>query len=269
MPRMLDVSDEVRAEIGDEEPTGCSPARTPRAATTARPAAPRATPPRSGPAPCSSSATRPPCSPSPTPRCMPSQVVQVAEEQLQGAVRSITAERPERPDGPRRRRPPRQAVLGRHQRLILIEAAAPRSGRRADRPIARPGATARRRLPAAAHRAGLHAADRSAKVPPVLPGWSVLLAMGQLHAVLQPGPAAAARSPGGRRTSRSRSPRAGGRPPTGTTGAGVRGPGRLDRPPAPRGPAAGRAGARRPRGQLVAARCRSRGPEPVPGDTGR
>ena len=93
MPRMLDVSDEVRAEIGDEEADrllagenapgsyDCTSCRTPgdsaqeRTSTvlfigdeTAVLAFAHAT-------------------------CIPSQVVQVSEEQLQGAVRSITGER--------------------------------------------------------------------------------------------------------------------------------------------------------------------------------
>ncbi|MBW8704472.1 hypothetical protein MBT84_33230 [Streptomyces sp. MBT84] len=92
MPRMLDVSDAVRAEIGDEEADrllvgdnapgsyDCTSCRTPgdseqeRTSTvlfigdeTAVLAFAHAT-------------------------CLPSQVVQVTEEQLQGAVRSITAE---------------------------------------------------------------------------------------------------------------------------------------------------------------------------------
>lgn len=94
MPRMLDVSDEVRAEIGDEEADrllvgedaprsyDCTSCRTPgdpendRTSTvlfvgeeTAVLAFAHAT-------------------------CIPSQVVSVSEEQLQGAVRSITGDSP-------------------------------------------------------------------------------------------------------------------------------------------------------------------------------
>ncbi|MER7400854.1 hypothetical protein ABT381_35680, partial [Streptomyces sp. NPDC000151] len=94
MPRMLDVSDDVRAEIGDEEADrllagdnapgayDCTSCRTPgdseqeRTSTvlfigeeTAVLAFAHAT-------------------------CIPSQVVAVAEEQLKGAVRSITGEAP-------------------------------------------------------------------------------------------------------------------------------------------------------------------------------
>ncbi len=92
MPRMLDVSDEVRAEIGDEEANrllagenapgsyDCTSCRTPgdseheRTSTvlfigdeTAVLAFAHAT-------------------------CLPSQIVQVTEEQLQGAVRSISGD---------------------------------------------------------------------------------------------------------------------------------------------------------------------------------
>ena len=131
MPRMLDVSDDVRAEIGDEEADrllagenapgsyDCTSCRTPgdseqeRTSTvlfigdeTAVLAFAHAT-------------------------CLPSQVVQVTEEQLQGAVRSITA------DGGRagRTAAPEQAVLGVTSGLVLINGeSAPGAGRRADRP---------------------------------------------------------------------------------------------------------------------------------------
>src|SRR3954453_8370432 len=114
VPRMLDVSNEVRAEIGDEEadrllagdsaPGGydCTSCRTPgdpeqeRTSTvlfvgdeTAVLAFAHST-------------------------CLPSQVVQVTEEQLQGAVRSITAEQ-----GPGTA-VPEQAILGVTSRLVLM-----------------------------------------------------------------------------------------------------------------------------------------------------
>ncbi|GCB90396.1 hypothetical protein SALB_03100 [Streptomyces noursei] len=106
MPRMLDVSDDVRAEIGDEEADrllagedapgsyDCTSCRTPgnseqeRTSTvlfvgeeTAVLAFAHAT-------------------------CIPSQVVPVSEEQLRGAVRSITGEDAAPPRAPRAPRSP-------------------------------------------------------------------------------------------------------------------------------------------------------------------
>ncbi|MGW0581076.1 hypothetical protein ACWD25_35190, partial [Streptomyces sp. NPDC002920] len=117
MPRMLDVSDEVRAEIGDEEANrllagenapgsyDCTSCRTPGDSEhehtstvlfigdeTAVLAFAHAT-------------------------CLPSQVVQVTEEQLQGAVRSISGDGvdldPEKVT-------PEQAVLGVTSGLVLL-----------------------------------------------------------------------------------------------------------------------------------------------------
>ena len=138
MPRMLDVSDDVRAEIGDEEADrllagenapgsyDCTSCRTQgdseqeRTSTvlfigeeTAVLAFAHAT-------------------------CLPSQVVQVTEEQLQGAVRSITGDE---------RRPvpealPEQAVLGVTSGLVLIEGELhPALVVEPTGPIARPGTT--------------------------------------------------------------------------------------------------------------------------------
>ena len=138
MPRMLDVSEDVRAEIGDEEADrllagenapgsyDCTSCRTPgdseqeRTSTvlfvgeeTAVLAFAHAT-------------------------CIPSQVVQVAEEQLQGAVRSITGDEPPEP----RRRAPEQAVLGVTSGLVLIGGELhPALVVEPTAPIARPGTT--------------------------------------------------------------------------------------------------------------------------------
>ena len=117
MPRMLDVSDEVRAEIGDEEADrllagenapgsyDCTSCRTPgdseqeRTSTvlfvgeeTAVLAFAHAT-------------------------CLPSQVVQVTEEQLQGAVRSISGDTVDLDPA---QVVPEQAVLGVTSGLVLI-----------------------------------------------------------------------------------------------------------------------------------------------------
>jgi hypothetical protein len=185
VPRMLDVSDDVRAEIGDEEADrllagenapgsyDCTSCRTPgdseqeRTSTvlfigdeTAVLAFAHAT-------------------------CLPSQVVQVTEEQLQGAVRSITAD-----DSPAKA-VPEQAVLGVTSGLVLINGELhPALVVEPTAPIARPGTTGVGDdfLPLLIEQ-GFMPLTEIESVPSVLHGWSVLLAMGQLHAILQPGPA--------------------------------------------------------------------------------
>ncbi|MGV9255424.1 hypothetical protein [Streptomyces sp. NPDC003697] len=206
MPRMLDVSDAVRAEIGDEEADrllagenapgsyDCTSCRTPgdseqeRTSTvlfigdeTAVLAFAHAT-------------------------CLPSQVVQVTEEQLQGAVRSINAgSRTAEPELPAQSRPqpatvvPEQAVLGVTSGLVLIAGELhPALVVEPTAPIARPGALGPGVgpdgvgdpgddfLPLLIEQGFVPVSGLTA-VPPVLHGWSVLVAMGQLHAVLQPG----------------------------------------------------------------------------------
>ncbi|GAV44483.1 hypothetical protein [Streptomyces acidiscabies] len=184
MPRMLDVSDEVRTEIGDEEAdrllTGdnapgsydCTSCRTPgdseheRTSTvlfigdeTAVLAFAHA-------------------------GCLPSQVVQVTEEQLQGAVRSIgSAPEPAKAV-------PEQAVLGVTSGLLLIAGELhPALVVEPTGPIARPGSTGSGDdfLPLLVEQ-GFQPVGQITEVPPVRHGWSVLLAVGQLHAILQPGP---------------------------------------------------------------------------------
>ncbi|MGW6462085.1 hypothetical protein ACWF94_40195, partial [Streptomyces sp. NPDC055078] len=185
MPRMLDVSEDVRAEIGDEEADrllagenapgsyDCTSCRTPgdteqeRTSTvlfvgeeTAVLAFAHAT-------------------------CIPSQVVQVAEDELQGAVRSITAEEPGSSQGT-----PEQAVLGITSGLILIDGDLhPALVVEPTAPIARPGSRGTGGddfLPLLIEQGFMPVHDVNQR-PTALAGWSVLLAMGQLHAVLQPG----------------------------------------------------------------------------------
>jgi hypothetical protein len=208
---MLDVSDEVRAEIGEEETarllTGenapgtydCTSCRTPgdsgqeRTSTvlfvgdeTAVLAFAHAT-------------------------CIPSQVVPVSEEQLQGAVRSIAT-------GPQGHVPPqhtvqhaavpapaapavpapaatvpdtgpRQAVLGITCGLIIVEEQLrPALVVEPTGPVARVGAVGGGDdfLPLLIEQGFIPQLDLEAPPSP-LAGWSVLLAMGRLHAVLQPG----------------------------------------------------------------------------------
>ncbi|MFE3995511.1 hypothetical protein ACFXPW_28010 [Streptomyces goshikiensis] len=194
MPRMLDVSDEVRAEIGDEEADrllvgpdapgsyDCTSCRTPgdpetdRTSTvlfvgeeTAVLAFAHAT-------------------------CIPSQVVSVSEEQLQGAVRSITGDGPA-PAGPAapsdspQNVPGGQAVLGITSGLVLIGGELhPALVVEPTAPIARPGTTGPGDdfLPLLIEQGFIPVTD-TARLPSPLGGWSVLLAAGQLHAVLQPG----------------------------------------------------------------------------------
>jgi hypothetical protein len=183
VPRMLDVSDAVRAEIGDEEADrllagdnapgsyDCTSCRTPgdseqeRTSTvlfigeeTAVLAFAHAT-------------------------CLPSQVVQVTEEQLQGAVRSISA------DEGYGRSAPEQAVLGVTSGLVLIAGELhPALVVEPTAPIVRPGTmgVGDDFLPLLIEQ-GFMPMTMIESVPPVLHGWSVLLAVGQLHAVLQPG----------------------------------------------------------------------------------
>ncbi|MEN3584510.1 hypothetical protein AAH978_10195 [Streptomyces sp. ZYX-F-203] len=187
MPRMLDVSDEVRAEIGDEEARrllagesapgsyDCTSCRTPgdsgqeRTSTvlfigdeTAVLAFAHA-------------------------GCLPSQVVRVTEEQLRGAVRSIGSETAvPAPETDRTE----QAVLGVTSGLVQISGELhPALVVEPTAPIARPGAPAGAGdefLSLLMEHGFAPAGDLSAP-PRVLHGWSVLLAMGKLHAVLQPG----------------------------------------------------------------------------------
>ncbi|MER5775322.1 hypothetical protein ABT144_13695 [Streptomyces sp. NPDC002039] len=197
MPRMLDVSDEVRAEIGDEEADrllvgddapgsyDCTSCRTPgnpesdRTSTvlfvgeeTAVLAFAHAT-------------------------CIPSQVVSVPEAQLQGAVASITGDSPApapspvAADGAPQSVPGGQAVLGITSGLVLIDNELhPALVVEPTAPIARPGTTGPGDdfLPLLIEQGFIPVTDTK-QLPSPLAGWSVLLAAGQLHAVLQPGPA--------------------------------------------------------------------------------
>ncbi|MFF0746219.1 hypothetical protein ACFYVL_38085 [Streptomyces sp. NPDC004111] len=188
MSRMLDVSDDVRAEIGDVEADrllagenapgsyDCTSCRTPgdsaQEATstvlfvgeeTAVLAFAHAT-------------------------CIPSQVVPVSEEQLQGAVRSITASQ----DGSGEGSVPEQAVLGVTSGLVLIEGELrPALVVEPTAAVARPGNDNGDEFLSLLVEQGFQPVADLRSVPAALPGWSVLLAMGQLHAVLQPGTAGA------------------------------------------------------------------------------
>ncbi|HEX5565383.1 MAG TPA: hypothetical protein VFY14_00300 [Streptomyces sp.] len=206
---MLDVSDDVRAEIGDEEAArllagdsapdsyDCTSCRAPgntgqeRTSTvlfvgeeTAVLAFAHAS-------------------------CIPSQVVPVSEEQLQDAVRTITgggtgdtADTPAVPTAPAAPAADtgsstRPAVLGVTCGQVLIDDQLhPALVVEPTAPIARPGSdgTEDEFLPLLIEQGFLPVSD-VARVPSSIAGWSVLLAMGRLHAILQPG------GPGGQPTS--------------------------------------------------------------------
>jgi hypothetical protein len=206
LPRMLDVSDEVRAEIGDDEADrliiggnvpdtyDCTSCRTPgdtlheRTSTvlfigdeTAVLAFAHA-------------------------RCIPSQVVPVSEEQLLGAMQSINQTRGSAVSRPRSAAP--GSVLQAEQRPV--PAAVPQAPQPAvlsitcglvlcgdtghaallvepTVPVARPGSfsTEDEFLQILLEHGFASVADVD-KLPAPLPGWSVLMALGRLHAVLQP-----------------------------------------------------------------------------------
>ncbi|MFD7296787.1 hypothetical protein ACFV9W_26155 [Streptomyces sp. NPDC059897] len=191
MPRLLDVSNDVRAEIGDEEADRLMAGDN----------AP-------GSYDCTSCRTPGDSQQQPTSTvlfvgdetavlafahasCLPSQVVQVAEDQLQGAVQSIgggpdAAAAPPAGGAPAA---PSQAVLGVTSGLVLIgDTTHPALVVEPTGPIARPGTTTDGDdfLPLLIEQ-GFMPATTLDGVPSALGGWSVLLAMGQLHAILQPG----------------------------------------------------------------------------------
>ncbi|MEV7321117.1 hypothetical protein [Streptomyces sp. NPDC093970] len=186
MPRMLDVSDEVRAEIGDEEADrllagdnapgsyDCTSCRTPGDSEQERTSTVLFIGDETAVLAFAHAG------------CLPSQVVQVTEEQLQGAVRSINGDSA---PGGGARNAPEQAVLGVTSGLVLIAGELhPALVVEPTSPIVRPGTdgVGDDFLPLLIEQ-GFMPVTQLAAVPPVLHGWSVLLAVGQLHAVLQPG----------------------------------------------------------------------------------
>ncbi|MEU9037943.1 hypothetical protein AB0D45_23980 [Streptomyces sp. NPDC048352] len=196
MPRMLDVSLEVRAEIGDEEAdrllTGddapgsydCTSCRTPGDPETDPTSTVLFVGEETAVLAFAHAA------------CIPSQVVTVSEEQLQGAVRSITGDSPTPAPAPEQAPgevpqavPGGQAVLGITSGLVLIAGELhPALVVEPTAPIARPGTTGPGDdfLPLLIEQGFIPVTDTD-EVPSPLTGWSVLLAGGQLHAVLQPG----------------------------------------------------------------------------------
>ncbi|MET8248817.1 hypothetical protein ABZV31_33190 [Streptomyces sp. NPDC005202] len=188
MPRMLDVSDAVRAEIGDEEADrllagenapgsyDCTSCRTPGDSEQERTSTVLFVGDETAVLAFAHAS------------CLPSQVIQVTEEQLQGAVRSINAGSGAT-DAEPQKVVPEQAVLGVTSGLVLIAGELhPALVVEPTAPIVRPGTTGAGDdfLPLLIEQGFLSVTDLGS-VPPVLHGWSVLLAVGRLHAVLQPG----------------------------------------------------------------------------------
>ncbi|UED83429.1 hypothetical protein [Streptomyces profundus] len=188
MSPLLDVSDDVRAEIGDEEAErllagenapgayDCTSCRTPGNTSQERTSTVLFV---GGETAVLAFAHA---------SCIPSQVVSVSEEQLRGAVRSITGETQPGQGGEAGRG---QAVLGVTCGQILIDDELfPAIVVEPTAPIVRPGSQGPGDdfLPLLIEGGFMPVTD-VARAPSVLSGWSVLLAMGKLHAVLQNDPA--------------------------------------------------------------------------------
>lgn len=220
MAPMLDVSDEVRAEIGDEETArllsgesapgtyDCTSCRTPGDSAQERTSTVLFVGDETAVLAFAHAA------------CIPSQVVPVAEAELQGAVRSISAPGIPAPDipapggpdsgatslpgwappaeevrapsadqGPHTEPLARQAVLGITCGLIIVkEQLRPALVVEPTGPVARAGSVGQGDdfLPLLIEQGFVPQLDLE-EPPSPLAGWSVLLAMGKLHAVLQPG----------------------------------------------------------------------------------
>ncbi|MGI5337120.1 hypothetical protein ACQEVS_06865 [Streptomyces sp. CA-181903] len=192
MPRMLDVSDEVRAEIGDEEADrllggdnapgtyDCTSCRTPGDSERERTSTVLFVGEETAVLAFAHAS------------CIPSQVVPVSEEQLQGAVRSITGGDAGQQGGQAGGQPPGdlplQAELGVTSGLLLINGEVqPALVVEPLVPIARPGTTG----PVDVflellNEQGFAPVTAIDQLPDLTPGWSVLLVTGRLHAVLQP-----------------------------------------------------------------------------------
>ncbi|MCE7080796.1 hypothetical protein [Streptomyces sp. ST2-7A] len=188
MPTMLDVSDDVRAEIGDEEADRLLAGET-------------------APGAYDCTSCRTPGDPERDPTstvlfvgeetavlafahagCLPSRVVPVSEEQLRGAVQTITGEQPpvsaEELGGT-----PRQAVLGVTCGQIAVgDDLYPALVIEPTAPIARPGSDGPEDvfLELLGEQGFQRVADPG-RMPEELPGWSVLMVDGELHSILQPG----------------------------------------------------------------------------------
>ncbi|MEU9044399.1 MULTISPECIES: hypothetical protein [unclassified Kitasatospora] len=205
MPRMLDVSDEVRSEIGDDEADRllggdrapdsyeCTSCRTPGDTHVE----PTSTVLFVGDETAVLAFAHA--------RCIPSQVVPVSEAQLVGAVRSISQAQTGAPDlaiptapapGPatpaesaaQSPAPGQAAILGITCGLVLhgkvghASLVVEPTG-----PVGRPGSTSGEdEFLDLLQDAGFQPVANLDETPEQLAGWSVLVAMGKLHAILQP-----------------------------------------------------------------------------------
>lgn len=196
MSRMLDVSDDVRAEIGDEEAnrllTGenapgnydCTSCRTPGDSGQQHTSTVLFVGQETAVLAFAHAA------------CVPSQVVPVSEEELRSAVRSITGEDVQATERAAEQAaqqypepPSQQAVLGATSGLVTIGGELyPALVAEPTSPVVRPGTNGPGDdfLPLLTEQGFLPVRDLS-RPPAPIPGWSVLLAAGQLHAVLMPG----------------------------------------------------------------------------------
>jgi hypothetical protein len=186
---MLDVSDAVRAEIGDEEAErllagenapgsyDCTSCRTPGDSEQERTSTVLFVGDETAVLAFAHAG------------CLPSQVVQVTEEQLRGAVRSIGVVDDAQADGEPQQSVPEQAVLGVTSGLVLVDGELhPALVVEPTSAIVRPGTDGPRdEFLQLLLEQGFAPVPELTGVPGVLHGWSVLLAMGRLHAVLQPG----------------------------------------------------------------------------------
>ncbi|MFJ8621242.1 hypothetical protein ACIRD3_00175 [Kitasatospora sp. NPDC093550] len=202
MPRMLELSDEVRSEIGDDEADRllggdrapdsyeCTSCRTP-GDTHVEPTSTVLFVGNETAVLAFAHA-----------RCIPSQVVPVSEEQLAGAVRSISQAQTSAPDltvaapspaapagsAPQPTAPGQAAILGITCGLVLhgkvghASLVVEPTG-----PVGRPGSTSGEdEFLDLLQDAGFQPVTDLDETPEQLPGWSVLVAMGKLHAILQP-----------------------------------------------------------------------------------
>ncbi|MDK1475654.1 hypothetical protein QNO07_19915 [Streptomyces sp. 549] len=192
MSSMLDVSNDVRAEIGEEEAArllagetvpgsyDCTSCRTPGDTAKERTSTVLFVGDETAVLAFAHAG------------CIPSQIVKVTEDQIQGAVRTIAAEGGASVPAPTAPLEPadRQAVLGVTCGQVLIdEQLFPAIVVEPNGPIARPGTDGTEdEFLALLTEAGFHPVADVAERPAAIEGWSVLLAMGKLHAVLQPGP---------------------------------------------------------------------------------
>jgi hypothetical protein len=197
VPLMLDVSDEVRAEIGDEEANrllsgegapesyDCTSCRSPGDIVRERTSTVLFVGEETAVLAFAHAA------------CVPSQVVRVTEEQLQGAMRTITRAHEPAPATPPPAPDVEPAVLGITCGLVLCQGSVrPALVVEPTGPVARPGSRGTEdEFLTLLLENGFQPVDDVDQPPSDLPGWSVLLAMGQLHAVLQPQAVGAPQNP--------------------------------------------------------------------------